>query len=177
MIAGAAVLWRLKREIRPNLAPSHLPGRDFESLERKALLIVGITFFALALYILAEAGYNLFTGQQAEESTVGIVLAAVSLGVMPLLAYLKQKTGRALGSRALESDAVETWMCSYLSVVLLAGLALNSLLGWSWADSVAALAMLPLVLREGWEAIEESMEEEEEEDGEEVESEDEHSGT
>lgn len=156
VIAGGAVLWRLKREMKSRAGHSENADGDHEALERKVLLIVGLTFLALALYILMEAGYNLIVGQQAEESLAGIVLAMVSLAIMPALALLKQRTARSLGSKALASDAVETWMCSYLSLVLLAGLVLNAALGWSWADPVAALAMLPLVVREGWEAIEES---------------------
>jgi divalent metal cation (Fe/Co/Zn/Cd) transporter len=152
--AGAAVLWRLKREMRP----ASLLGDDHSALERRALFIVGITFFTLAIYIIAEAGYDLIAGKQAEESIAGIILAAVSLMVMPLLALGKQRTAHALGSRSLASDAMETWICSYLSLVLLAGLGLNAALGWAWADPVAALAMLPLVIREGWEALEESRE-------------------
>ncbi|MBE0429077.1 MAG: cation transporter [Thermoleophilia bacterium] len=154
--AGTAVLWRLKRELKPR---SGAAEAGHEAREKKALFIVGITFFVLALYILLEAGYNLITGHEAAESMPGIVLAAVSLVIMPALAFLKQRTGRALGSRALQADAVETWMCSYLSLVLLAGLVLNAALGWSWADPAAALAMLPLVIREGFEAIREAREE------------------
>lgn len=160
VIAGGAVLWRLRREMKSRARYSNgAESGDHEALERKVLFIVGLTFFALALYILIEAGYNLIMGQQAEESLPGIILAALSLAIMPVLAWLKRRTAHALGSKALASDAVETWMCSYLSLVLLAGLALNAALGWSWADPVAALAMLPLVVREGWEAVEEAREE------------------
>lgn len=154
--AAAALLWRLKKELRLGHGIS---DDDHSSIERRALLVVGITFFALALYILIEAGYNLVTDREAEESIVGIVLAAVSLAVMPVLALLKQRAARALKSSSLASDAMETWVCSYLSLVLLAGLGLNAALGWSWADPVAALAMLPLIIREGWEALEEAREE------------------
>lgn len=156
VVAGGAVLWRLRRELKPRSGDA---GGHHQVLESKVLFIIGLTFFALALYILLEAGYNLTMGQEAEESPVGIVLAVVSLTIMPSLAFLKQRTARALSSKALASDAVETWMCSYLSLVLLAGLVLNAAFGWSWADPIAALAMLPLVIREGWEAIEESREE------------------
>jgi divalent metal cation (Fe/Co/Zn/Cd) transporter len=85
-----------------------------------------------------------------EHTTVGIVLAALSLAVMPLLGWGKLRTARALGSQALEADSKETFVCAYLSLALLLGLALNALLGWWWADPVAALAMLPLIVREGW---------------------------
>lgn len=154
--AAGALLWRLRKELKLG---QEISEDDHSALERRALLVVGITFFALALYILIDAGYNLITGREAEESTVGIVLAAVSLAVMPALALLKQKAARALESSALASDAMETWICTYLSLVLLAGLVLNAALGWSWADPVAALAMLPLIIKEGWEALEEAREE------------------
>lgn len=153
--AAAALLWRLKKELRGG----ELSDDEHSALERRALLVVGLTFFALALYILIEAGYNLASGREAAESPVGIALAAVSLAVMPALALAKQRLARRLNSSALASDAMETWICSYLSLVLLVGLGLNVLFEWGWADSLAALAMLPLIVKEGWEAIEEAREE------------------
>ena len=150
--AAGALLWRLKKELRTSESFSE----DHSAVERKALLIVGLTFFALAIYILSEAIYNLASGKQAQESILGIAVAILSLLLMPTLAFFKQRTARTLGSKALASDAMETWICSYLSLVLLAGLALNALFGWAWADPVAALAMLPLVIKEGFEAIEET---------------------
>lgn len=154
--AGGALLWRLRKEAQLGHA---LTDDDHSSMERRASLIVGITFFLLALYILAEAGWKLLTGVSAQESTVGIIVAALSLAIMPFLAYSKQRVAKSLGSKALASDAMETWVCSYLSLVLLIGLGLNALFGWSWADPVAALAMLPLIIKEGWEALEEAREE------------------
>lgn len=153
--AGTTLLWRLRREAKIGAAISE---DDHSSMERRALLIIGLTFFALSVYIAIEAGYKLLVGGGAEESTVGIVLAAASLAIMPALALLKQRTARRLNSKALAADAMETWVCSYLSLVLLVGLGLNAAFGWGWADPVAALAMLPLVLREGWEALEEARE-------------------
>ncbi len=153
--AGAAVLWRLKREAGHSTGIS---GEEHSSLESRALYVVAMTFFALSLYILIQAAYKLLTGGGADESTVGIALAIASLIIMPSLALLKQRTARALGSRALAADAVETWVCSYLSLVLLAGLVLNAAFGWGWADPLAALAMLPLIFKEGMEALEEARE-------------------
>ncbi len=95
----------------------------------------------------------LASNEEPGTSTVGVVLAVVSLVVMPSLAYAKQKTGRALGSRALEADAVETWVCAYLSLALLAGVGLHAAFGWWWADPVGALAMLPVIVWQGWEAL------------------------
>ncbi len=154
--AGATLLWRLKQESRLG---ADISEEEHSSLEHRALFIIGLTFLALSVYILFEAGYKLFTGSTAEKSIIGIILAAASLVIMPALALLKQQTAKRLGSPALAADAVETWVCSYLSLVLLAGLGLNAAFGWGWADSVAALAMLPLVVHEGWEALEEAREE------------------
>jgi divalent metal cation (Fe/Co/Zn/Cd) transporter len=118
-------------------------------------------FFRLASYIAHEAVRALLSREGPEHSTVGVVLAVVSLMMMPALAYGKQRTGRELGSEALRADAVETWVCSYLSLALLAGVALNAAFGW-WADPVGALAMLPVILWQGWETLEEAREEGEE---------------
>lgn len=149
--AGATILWRLRSELA---AAESLPSTRHSFLERRASRIIGATFFALAVYIMAQAGYDLALGERAAESPVGIALAMVSLAVMPVLATMKIRVARSLGSRSMESEAMETWICVYLSLILLAGLGLNVLFGWSWADPLAALAMLPLVLKEGWEAWE-----------------------
>jgi divalent metal cation (Fe/Co/Zn/Cd) transporter len=87
---------------------------------------------------------------------VGLILAVLSLLIMPTLAYLKQRTGREMGSRALQADAAETWICSYLSVALLAGVGLYAAFGWWWADPVGALAMLPVILWQGLETFQEA---------------------
>lgn len=155
--AGMTLLWRLKREMRIGAT---ITETEHSLVERRALLIIGVTFFALSAYIVIEAAYKLLTGGGAEESTIGIILAVASLAIMPALALLKQRTARGLKSQALAADAMETWICSYLSLVLLIGLGLNAAFGWGWADPLAALAMLPLVIREGWEALEEAREEE-----------------
>ena len=107
----------------------------------------------LGAYITYEAVNALWKHEPPEQSTVGIILAAASLLVMPLLAWRKLKVGRALESRALVADSKETFVCSYMSFALLLGLGLNALLGWWWADPVAALAMLPMILHEGWESL------------------------
>lgn len=155
IVAGATLIWRLRREVN---SEQEINGDEHSVLEKKALFIVGLTFFALALYILIEAGYNLTKGNQANESLLGIILAILALGIMPTLALLKTKVARALGSKSLESEAKETWLCAYLALVLLVGLGLNAAFGWAWADPIAGLAMLPLILREGWEALEEARE-------------------
>lgn len=150
IVAGATVLWRLRSEL------VDVDGRNSRAyLERRAVKVVGLTFFALAAYILVEAAYDLITGSEAAVSPVGIILAAISLAVMPVLALLKHRVAVRLRSTSLAADAIETWICSYLSLALLAGLALNAFFGWPWADTLAALAMLPLIIREGWEALRE----------------------
>lgn len=155
-IAATALYRRLRAE------QAGATEEEAEVHERKALWIVGITFFLLGGYIAFEAVTTLWTSESPQTSPVGIILASVSLVVMPVLALAKHRTGKALNSRALVADAKETFVCSYLSLSLLAGLGLNALFGWWWADPIAALTMLPFVLREGWEAIEEAREEGEE---------------
>jgi divalent metal cation (Fe/Co/Zn/Cd) transporter len=147
-ISGVALYRRLSLELREGGA------EHAEAGERRALYFVGVSFFLIAAYVLYEAATTLWERRAPEHTSVGIALAAVSLGVMPLLAVAKLRTARALRSRALEADSKETFVCAYLSFALLLGLALNALLGWWWADPAAALAMLPLIVREGWEAIE-----------------------
>jgi cation diffusion facilitator family transporter len=150
--AGGTILWRLKGELRLGQAP---PAARHSFLEKRASRIIGVTFFALALYILVQAVYDLAAGSEASASPVGIALAIASLLIMPILASMKIRLARRLGSKSMESEAMETWICVYLSLILLVGLGLNAAFGWSWADPMAALAMMPLVLKEGWEAWEE----------------------
>jgi divalent metal cation (Fe/Co/Zn/Cd) transporter len=127
-------------------------GRDPERRERTALRIISVSFFALAAYVTAESVRSLLGGSPAAPSTAGLVLAAVSLAVMPGLSYAQRRAGRELGSRTAVADSRQTLLCTYLSAVLLAGLALNSLLGWSWADPAAALVIAAVAVEEGREA-------------------------
>ncbi len=140
-ISGAALLWRLRQQ------------GDFEQVaESRALRIVGLTFFALAAYVGYESASDLWFRRPSGESVVGMVLAGVSLVVMPLLGRAKRRLAVKLGSRALAADGMETLLCAYLSFTLLLGLGLNAWLGWWWADPVAALVMVGFMLREGREA-------------------------
>ncbi len=123
-----------------------------EEREQRALRLIAMSFFALALYVSAQAAFDLVGGNEPESSPVGIVLAVVSLIVMPVLANAKRSTGRRLGSATLTADSQQTWLCTYLSVVLLVGLILNATLSWWWADPVAALIVAALAVREGLEA-------------------------
>jgi divalent metal cation (Fe/Co/Zn/Cd) transporter len=137
--SAAAVAWQFS-------------GRDPEAREKKALRVIAFSFFGLAAFVTADAVRSLVGAGQAEHSTIGLVLAAVSLAVMPLLSYGQRRTGRELGSRSAVADSKQTLLCTYLSAVLLVGLALNSLFGWSWADPIAALVIAAVAIREGLEA-------------------------
>ncbi len=154
VIAASTLLWRLYR------AGPRASAGEHSVAEKRALYVVAATFLLLAVYIAFEAISALVNREGSESSTVGLVLAVISLVIMPALAYGKQHTGRELGSEALRADAVETWVCSYLSLALLAGVGLYAAFGWWWADPVGALAMLPVILWQGWETFEDAREEE-----------------
>lgn len=142
--SGALLVWRLRAELgSPPLG---------SAVEARATRLAGLLLLALAGYLIFESVRRLVTQDRPEESTVGIALTALSLIVMPLLARAKLSTAAALSSRALRADAHETIVCAWLSLTTLAGLALNAAFGWWWADPIAALVMLPLILREGLEA-------------------------
>ncbi len=128
-------------------------GRNHESREHTALRIVAFSFFALAAVVSADALRSLLGAGEAEHSIVGIVLAAVSLAVMPGLSWLERGTGRELGSASVVADSKQTLICAALSAVLLVGLLANSVLGWSWADPIAALVIAAFAVREGIEAL------------------------
>ncbi len=134
VFAGGVVLWRFRS--------------DDEDRERRALRLIALSFFALAAYVVAEAARDLLAGDESEGSTVGVVLAVVSLVVMPALAVAKRRTGRALGDAVVLADAAETTLCAALSAVLLVGLLLGEVGLW-WADPLAALVIAALAVREG----------------------------
>ncbi|HKS48567.1 MAG TPA: cation transporter [Amycolatopsis sp.] len=137
--SAAAVAWQFS-------------GKDPEARERAAVKVIAVSFFALALYVTIESVRSLLGAESAEHSTVGTVLAAVSLLVMPLLSHAQRRAGRELGSVSAVADSKQTLLCTYLSGVLLVGLLLNSLLGWSWADPVVALVIAAAAVKEGREA-------------------------
>ena len=152
VLSALALLWRLRR------AGADASAEEEEHAENRALYLVAATFFLLAAYIGYEAISSLIEGEGPDSSTVGIVLSVLSLAIMPALAWGKQRTGREMGSRALQADAVETWVCTYLSLALLLGVGAYAAFDWQWADPVAALAMLPVILWQGWETLEEARE-------------------
>ncbi|SDT07763.1 cation transporter [Actinoplanes derwentensis] len=127
-------------------------GRDPEAREKVALRIIAVSFFTLAAYVSVESVRALIGGAEAEHSSVGLALAALSLAIMPGLSYAQRKAGRELGSRSAVADSKQTLLCTYLSAVLLVGLAVNSLFGWSWADPAAALIIAAVAVKEGREA-------------------------
>lgn len=144
VISGITLLWRLHADVDEHRR---------EAVEKRALRIVGASFLLLAGYVLFDAVKAIVLREPPEESIVGIALAAVSLVIMPLLVGAKRRVARAIGSRALDADATQTALCTYLSAILLAGLLLNATLGWWWADPAAALIMVPIIVREGLEGI------------------------
>jgi divalent metal cation (Fe/Co/Zn/Cd) transporter len=124
-------------------------GGRSEERERVAMRIIAVSFFALAAYITVEAVRTLAGSGDADHSTVGLVLAAASLMIMPGLSWAQRRAGRELGSRSAVADSKQTLLCTYLSAVLLVGLGVNSLWGWSWADPLAALVIGAVAAREG----------------------------
>jgi divalent metal cation (Fe/Co/Zn/Cd) transporter len=124
-------------------------AKDPETREKTALRFIAFSFFALAAYVAVDAALSLFGFAEPRPSLVGIVLAAASLIVMPVLSLAQRHAGRELGSLSAVADSKQTLLCSYLSAILLAGLVLNSLWGWSWADPVAALGIAAIAVREG----------------------------
>jgi divalent metal cation (Fe/Co/Zn/Cd) transporter len=127
-------------------------AKDPQRRERLALRLIAVSFFALAAFVSVESARALFGMSEAEHSPVGIGLAVVSLLVMPLLSYAQRRAGREFGSAPVVADSKQTLLCTYLSAVLLLGLVANALLGWWWADPVAALVIAGIALREGREA-------------------------
>lgn len=141
--SGAALLWRLHHE--------HSPHRD--RIERWSLRIVGWCFLALAAYVGLDSASALLRREAPDESIPGIVLAVLSLAVMPWLARAKRQVAAGLNSAALAADATQTQLCAYLSAILLGGLLLNALAGWWWADPLAGLVMTPIIAKEGIDAL------------------------
>lgn len=147
LAAASLLLWRLRVEAR---------GADpdtVERTERRVHRFVGGTFVALALYVVSQSGWTLWMRAAPAESLLGVVLAAASLVVMPLIAWGKLRAARELGSGALRAEAKETLACAYLSLTLLLGLGANALFGWWWADPAAALLMVPWLVKEGLEGL------------------------
>lgn len=142
--SGMALLWRMAVDADESRR---------EQNERLSLRIVGVCFLALATYIALESARDLIAKKAPEHSVAGIIIAVVSLIVMPVLSQVKRRVGRQLGSAAMQADATQTQFCTYLSAILLGGLLLNMALGWWWADPVAALVMVPIIAKEGIDGV------------------------
>ena len=142
--SGSAAMWRLQ---------SDADAARRKHAEILSYRIIGVSFLALATYIVIDAISTLRTGEHANESLLGIAIAIVSLIAMPLLARAKRRVAKGLDSRALAADATQTDLCTYLSAILLGGLFLNAAFGWWWADPIAALAMVPFIVKEGVEGV------------------------
>ena len=152
VVSAVGLLWRLRK------AGPDAPVGEESDAEKRALYVVAATFFLLAVYIAYDSIIALMGHTEPLTSPVGIVLAAVSLLVMPALAFAKQRVGKQMGSTALVADSKETWVCSYLSLSLLLGVGLFAAFGWWWADPIGALAMLPVIVWQGWETLTEARE-------------------
>jgi divalent metal cation (Fe/Co/Zn/Cd) transporter len=148
LVAATVVLWRMALE------SGGATRTRVDVAERRVRRLVGVTFFALAAYVVVQSTVALWLADAPAESLVGIVLALVSLTIMPIIAVGKLRVAKAIGSGALRAEAKETLACSYLSFCLLLGLAANMAVGWWWADPVAAILMVPWLVREGRESFE-----------------------
>lgn len=145
-LSGSVLIWRLRQ---------HSDDDEKErSLEQKAIKFVAYSFFILAIYVAYEALKKLYFREIPEGSLIGIIVASLSIIIMPILSNQKRQTGEMIGSRALIADSKETIICVFLSVTLLVGLLLNYFLGWWWADPVASLVIVGFLIKEGRELLE-----------------------
>jgi len=142
--SGSVLLWRMSVDANEHRRTTN---------EKRALRFVGVCFLFLAAYVAYETATGLWLRRAPEHSIPGIILACVSLVVMPLLSRAKRKVGHSLGSAAMHADAKQAEFCTYLSAILLLGLLLNTLFNLWWSDSVAALIMVPVIVREGIEGV------------------------
>src|SRR6266853_2705948 len=151
LFSAAVLLWRLRVEANGVATSEHV-----DQVERRAARLIGYSLYALVAYIVLNSSYGLFIAKRitdTHESVWGILIGLVAKIGMPILAAFKLKVAAHLNSRALRADAVESITCGYLSIVLMIGLAATWLLGWWWLDSVAALALIPFLIKEGRAAI------------------------
>ena len=142
--SSVAALWRLRADADPVRRAR---------VEAMTLRLIGLSFLGLTVYILIDAAHALYTREAPEKTVAGIIIAAASVVIMPLLARAKRRIGLQLRSRALTADAMQTSLCTWLSAIVLLGVGLNAVLGWWWADPVAALCMTPIIAKEGIEGL------------------------
>ena len=138
--AAMIVIWQLRGEIAG------------QQRETRAVRLIAVTFFALAAYLAAESIHDLLIRARPGESIAGLAVSAAALVVMPVLAIAKRRTGQAMGNRTLVAESAESFFCAYTSAAALAGVGLNTALGWWWADPAAALIIAALAVKEGLEA-------------------------
>jgi divalent metal cation (Fe/Co/Zn/Cd) transporter len=151
LYSAAVLLWRLRVEATSTATPEHV-----DYVERRAARLVGYSLYALVVYVVLNSGYGLFIAKRmtdTHESVWGILIGLVAKIGMPILAAYKLKVAARLNSRALRVDAIESITCGYLSIILMVGLAATRILGWWWLDSVAALALIPFLVKEARAAI------------------------
>ncbi len=141
-VSGSVLIWRLTRH-------GKISEEEEEKVERRAVRLVGVSFFILAAYVAYVSAKKLYLFEAPEPSLPGIIIAILSLIIMPVLSFKKRSVGREIGSRSLVADSKQTLLCSYLSAALLVGLALNYLFGLWWADPAAGLVIVALILTEG----------------------------
>ncbi len=146
-VSGCILIWRLKKKA--------ISREEAERTEKKATRLIGISFFILGAYVLWESLKKLYLHEHPEPTLAGIIIAALSLIIMPLLSRSKYKTAEKIESRALKADSMQTFTCALLSIALLAGLGLNYLFGIWWADPVSALLIVVFILWEGFEGLHE----------------------
>jgi divalent metal cation (Fe/Co/Zn/Cd) transporter len=144
VLASGAAQWRLRSDLDP---------AKRERVELQTIRMIGLSFLALAVYILLDAARTIWNREAPKRSPLGIIVLTLSVIVMPVLARSKKRVARELRSGALEAEATQTSLCAYLSGIALIGVLLNALLGWWWADPGAALLMVPIIAREGLEGI------------------------
>ena len=136
VFSGLVILWQFRRDVP-------------EARERQALRLIALSFFGLAIYVTVDSARTLVGSGEPKTSAVGIAMASASLVIMPFLSWAQRRTGRALGSGSVVADSKQTLLCTYLSAVLLAGLLLNAILGWAWADPLAGLVIAAAAVKEG----------------------------
>jgi divalent metal cation (Fe/Co/Zn/Cd) transporter len=144
VLASGAAQWRLRSDLDP---------AKRQRVELQTMRVIGLSFLALAVYILLDAARTIWNREAPQRSPLGIIVLTLSVIVMPVLARSKKRVARELRSGALEAEAKQTSLCAYLSGIALVGVLLNALLGWWWADPGAALLMVPIIAREGVEGI------------------------
>jgi len=144
VISGSTLLWRLQADVDPERR---------ERVEKISLRVVGVCFLLLAAYVGFDSIKSLIVREAPARSTVGIIIAIASLIIMPMLSGAKRRVARGIGSNSMAADAKQTELCTYLSAITLGGLALNALLGWWWADPLAAVVMIPIIAKEGIAAL------------------------